>query len=41
MVVTAAHFKTGLPGTISRFALPMLVFLAIAVSYSLLLMRLL
>ncbi|MGB9686860.1 MAG: DUF401 family protein [Rectinema subterraneum] len=37
MVVTAQHFKTTLPATIRKFALPLGIFLMIAMAYSLLL----
>lgn len=35
MVVSAEHFKTGLPGTIRRVALPVGIFLVIATAYAL------
>jgi len=34
MVVSAAHFKAGLPATIRRFALPLAIFMVIAVIYT-------
>jgi len=37
MVVSAEHFKAGLPATIRRFALPLCIFLVIAVLYALML----
>lgn len=35
MVVSAEHFKVGLPATIRKFALPLFIFMAIAVLYAL------
>ncbi len=35
MVVSAEHFRTGLPGTIRRVALPVGIFLVIATAYAL------
>jgi hypothetical protein len=37
MVVTAQHFKTTLPATIRKFALPLGIFLVIAIAYTALL----